>query len=143
MENGKQSEHLTQPRQRVGSHAERFAAQIEAEGYGPGSIAQYRVTAKALWSAMEAASLNSADLTDDRMNQLVIPVISVASAKDQKHCRYRLNRFRDYLIENADAPARSVPSLDMSPRACLKREYETYLNVQRGLSQDTIYHCLR
>ena len=72
-----------------------------------------------------------------------MPVISVASAKDQKHCRYRLNRFRDYLIENADAPARSVPPLNMSPRACLKREYETYLNIQRGLSQDTIYHCLR
>lgn len=143
MENGKRSEHLMQPRQRVGSHAERFAAQIEAEGYGPGSITKYRATAEALSFAMEAASLNSADLTDDRMNQLVMPVISVASAKDQKHCRYRLNRFRDYLIEKGGAPARSVPPLDMSPRACLKREYETYLNIQRGLSQDTIYHCLR
>ena len=31
----------------------------------------------------------------------------------------------------------------MSPRAVLHREYETYLRVQRGLSEDTIYHCLR
>lgn len=41
MENGKRSEHAMQPRQRAGNHAERFAAKIEAEGYGPGSIARY------------------------------------------------------------------------------------------------------
>lgn len=56
---------------------------------------------------------------------------------------YRLNRFRDYLIDNASSPARPIPPLDMSPRAILKRDYETYLRVQRGLSHDTIYHCLR
>lgn len=92
---------------------------------------------------MDAAKLGPADLTDDRMDQLALPIINAASPKDQKHCRYRLNRFRDYLIENADAPTRLPPPLDMTPRACLKREYETYLRVQRGLSSDTIYHCLR
>ncbi|MGJ8590207.1 MAG: tyrosine-type recombinase/integrase [Yoonia sp.] len=143
MENDTQSNNTTKPQQHTGNHAERFGLQIETEGYGSGSLAMYSATAKALWSAMEADNIGPADLTDDRMDQLAMPITNATSAKDQKHCRYRLNRFRDYLIENADAPARLAPPLDQSPRACLKREYETYLRVQRGLSDDTIYHCLR
>ena len=73
----------------------------------------------------------------------MVPIIDASSAKDRKYCQFSINRFWDYLIENAGAPPRSKPPLDMSPRACLKREYETYLRVQRGLSEDTIYHCLR
>ena len=92
---------------------------------------------------MLEADVCPTELTDDRVDHLATSIISAASARDQKHCRYRINRFRDYLIENAGAPPRSEPPLDMSPRACLKREYETYLRSQRGLSEDTIYHCLR
>lgn len=143
MENDTQSNHTTKPLQHAGNHAERFGLQIETEGYGAGSLAMYSATATALWSAMEAENIDPADLTEDRMQQLVLPIINATSSKDQKHCRYRFNRFRDYLIENANAPARIAPPLDESPRACLKREYETYLRVQRGLPNDTIYHCLR
>lgn len=143
MENEMRSDRPTKTSQHVGDHPERFASQIEAEGYSHGSIATYSTTAKALWSAMDAAKLGPADLTDDCMEQFAAPIVNAASEKDRKHCRYRLNRFRDYLIVNANAPARIAPPLDQSPRACLKREYDTYLRVQRGLSDDTIYHCLR
>lgn len=143
MEYHSRSDHLAKPPQRTANYAERFALQIEAEGYGSGSLAKYSATAKALWSAMEAAKLSPANLTDDCMEQFATPIINGVSEKDRKHCRHRLNRFRDYLIENVNAAPRLPPQLDMSPRACLKREYETYLRVQRGLSDDTIYHCLR
>jgi len=77
------------------------------------------------------------------MDKLATPIVKAASAKDKKHCRYRLNRFRDYPIENAGAPPRPEPPLDMSPRAVLKREYETYPRVRRGLSDETIHRCPR
>ena len=125
------------------NHADHFAEVIESEGYSQGSIDKYRSNAQALREALVSAKLTPADLTDELMDQLARPIVDAASAKDKKHCLYRLNRFRDYLIENASAPARPIPPLDMSPRAVLKREYETYLRVQRGLSEDTIYHCLR
>ena len=125
------------------NHADRFGELIETEGYSKGSIAKYKSNAQALWGALVSGNLSPADLTDELMDRLAPPIIDVASAKDKKHCLYRLNRFRDYLIENASAPARPMPPIDMSPRACLKREYETYLRIQRGLSEDTIYHCLR
>jgi len=143
MENDTHPDQTTKRKLKAGSHAGRFALQIDAEGYSLRSIANYRTTAEALWAAMLTANVFPAELTDDRMDQLAAPIIIAASAKDQKHCRYRINRFRDYLIENAGAPPRLEPPLDMSPRAVLKREYETYLRVQRGLTEDTIYHCLR
>jgi len=143
MENETHPDQTTRRKLKAGSYAGRFALQIEAEGYGLSSIANYRTTAEALWAAMLEANVCPNELTDDRMDHLATQIISAASARDQKHCRYRINRFRDYLIENACAPPRSAPPLDMSPRACLKREYETYLRVQRGLSEDSIYHCLR
>jgi len=143
MENDTHPDQTTRRKLKAGSHADRFALQIEAEGYGLRSIANYRTTAEALWAAMLEADVCPTELTDDRVDHLATSIISAASARDQKHCRYRINRFRDYLIENAGAPPRSEPPLDMSPRACLKREYETYLRSQRGLSEDTIYHCLR
>ena len=143
MENDTQSGPTARAPQNTNNHSTHFAMQIEAEGYSRCSIAKYRATAEALWTAMLSANLGPADLTDDLIDHLATSIISAASARDQKHCRYRINRFRDYLIENAGAPPRSELRLDMSPRACLKREYETYLRSQRGLSEDTIYHCLR
>lgn len=139
----------TQPSRANGSlpnrnnHADHFAEIIESEGYSKGSIDKYRSNAQALREALVSAKLTPADLTDELMDQLARPIVDAASAKDKKHCLYRLNRFRDYLIENASAPARPIPPLDMSPRAVFKREYEAYLRVQRGLSEETIYHCLR
>jgi site-specific recombinase XerD len=124
-------------------YAKFFGERIEDEGYSKGSIAKYKSNALALCEALLSAKLSPADLTDDIMDELAVPIIKAASAKDKKHCRYRLNRFRDYLIEHAGAPPRSEPPLDMSPRAVLKRDYESYLRVQRGLSEETIYHCLR
>lgn len=125
------------------NHAKVFGERIQDEGYSRSSIAKYSSNALALWKALLSAKFSPADLTDEIMGKLAAPIIESASAKDKKHCLYRLNRFRDYLIENASAPARTVPPLNMSPRAVLKREYEAYLRDQRGLSTDTIYHCLR
>ncbi len=143
MQNNTSAKQAASLQNELDDHVTGFHVQIEAEGYGHGSRLKYSATAKALWSAMVAANLRTIDLSDDQMDHLASQVINAASAKDRKHCRYRLNRFRDYLIENANAPARSAPELDMSPRASLRREYDTYLRVQRGLSEDTIYHCLR
>ncbi len=102
-----------QPLPNLINHAKLFGERIEDEGYSKGSIAKYKSNALALWKALLSAKLSPADLTDEVMDMLAVPIVKAASAKDKKHCLYRLNRFRDYLIENASAPARPVPPLDM------------------------------
>lgn len=123
--------------------AESFVARIKEDGYSSASVAKYGSTAVAFCDAMCVANVALVDLTDDCVELLSVPIIEGSSATDKKHCRHRINRFRDYLIETHDTPRRSAPPLDTSPRAVLKREYETYLRVQRGLSEKTIYHSLR
>ncbi len=139
----------TQPQHAEGSRlgktdqAKHFADLIAAQGYSKPTIARYEANAEALQEVMFLANLGPTDLTDECMDRFALPIVNAASAKDRTTCLHRLNRFRDYLIEHAFAPARSAPALEMSPRAVLKREYDTYLRVQRGLSEATIYHCLQ
>ncbi len=125
------------------NHAHVFGALIAEEGYSKSTVVKYTANAEALCAALMSGKLTPADLTDDRMDRLAQPIINAASAKDKKHCLYRLNRFRDYFIETAGAPPRFEPPTDMSPRACLKREHKSYLQVQRGLPDITIDPCVR
>ena len=57
MENDTHPDQTTKRKLKAGSHAGRFALQIEAEGYGHRSIANYRTTAEALWTAMLEADV--------------------------------------------------------------------------------------
>lgn len=116
-----------------------FCALITAEGYSKHSQQKFGATARAFWAAMTAAKLEPIDLSDAPMEQLASQVIQSRSVGDRKHCRFRLSRFRTFLIENANAPKHSEPELNMSPRACLKREFASYLRVQRGLADRSIY----
>jgi len=120
-----------------------FYDMIKSQGYIRGTVELYHRTAQSFCKVMIAKRLELADLNDAVAGRIITKISGAASVTAQKHCRYRLERFRDYLIEHADAHARPVPKIDMSSRACLKREYETYLKDQRGLADSTIYHCLR
>lgn len=113
----------TQPSRENRSHPNRFGELIEAEGYSKGSITKYKSNALALWEALSSAKLSPADLTDEIMEQLAVPIVEAASEKDQKHCRYRLNRFRAYgtgpmlgwLVDRKIAP--HIPVIDKSGRS--------------------------
>ena len=74
MENDTHPDQTTKRKLKAGSHAGRFALQIDAEGYSLRSIANYRTTAEALWAAMLTANVFPAELTDDRMDQLAAPI---------------------------------------------------------------------
>ncbi|MGR3761928.1 tyrosine-type recombinase/integrase [Roseobacteraceae bacterium NS-SX3] len=123
--------------------AEDFERFIVDQGYSTQTVAKYRKSVDALLAALREAAVDLASLTDDLAEVLISRISAEASRKDRKHSRYRLERVRDFLIEQADAPARMPPAIDMSPRACLRREYETHLKEQRGLAGGTIVHCLR
>jgi integrase len=119
---------------------ERFIADL---GYSTPTVTKYRKSADALLAALYRSDADPSGLTDDLAETLISRISSKASRTDRKHSKFRLERFRDYLIEHANAPTRTLAPIDTSPRACLRRDYETYLKEQRGLADSTTAHCLR
>ena len=122
---------------------EGFAAFIAGQGYMPGTIKAYRLRAVSLCNTMSQNGVAISDLDDPTADALIEGITRAVSPSQRKHVGFCLERFRDYLIEHAAAPKRVAPPVDASPRACLRREYRIYLKQQRGLTDDTIYHCLR
>lgn len=143
MESKRTNKSATSTTGRLEHHVADFCDLIKSQGYSHGTLLKYHSAAQDLQAVLVSEGLSPADLCDRMMDRLTAPIKSAAPVKDKSHCQYRLERFRDYLIEHAEAPNRIEPEIDASPRACLRREYETYLKVQRGLADSTIYHCLR
>ncbi len=123
--------------------ASAFAEFIAGQGYSAEFIQKYDDSAHAFCQYLERERLGVCDLDDPTATQIISGCIAKVRSGDRTHAKYRLERFRDYLIENAGAPGRDPSSLDTSPRARLRREYEAYLHEERGLADSTIYHCMR
>lgn len=119
-----------------------FEDHIRSQGYSRAIIRKYQRSAQALCDALRDLELSPIAFRDDVAVRLIDQVSASASSKDRKHARYRLERFRDFLIDRAGAPARTIPPMDMSPRACLRREYQGHLKEQRGLADGSIYQCM-
>ncbi|WP_306133439.1 tyrosine-type recombinase/integrase [Roseivivax marinus] len=120
-----------------------FAEFIAGQGYSSDLVRKYGDSAHAFWQHLEQEHLAIYDLDDPTATQIISGCVTKVRSGDRTHAKYRLERFRDYLIENAGAPGRGPSSLDTSRRARLRREYEAYLHEERGLADSTIYHCIR
>ncbi|MGB7287492.1 MAG: hypothetical protein WBC71_11215, partial [Salaquimonas sp.] len=123
--------------------AANFAAMITAQGYSTHTVENYTRNARRFAAKLDCSGVPLMMLDDQTAEELISQITQQICASGRSHVRYQLERFRDYLIGEHGAPPREPEPIDMSPRAVLKRDYESYLRVQRGLSEETIYHCLR
>ncbi len=123
--------------------AANFAALITAQGYSTHTVENYARNARRFAAKLECSGVPLAKLDDQTAEELISQITKQICMSGRSHVKYQLERFRDYLIGEHGAPPREPEPIDMSPRAVLKRDYESYLRIQRGLSQETIYHCLR
>lgn len=114
-----------------------FLQLIVSQGYSRWSVKFYRRLAKLLCRHMAKRGLSAQNINEDFASMLLAEVVAETPKKNKTTAVYGLERFRDYLIEHGDAPPR-VTKVDMSPRACLRREYQSYLKNQRALSDSTI-----
>ena len=115
-----------------------FSRSVAGQGYSQWSIRFSTRSVKLLCSAIAERGISLQEFDDDMADALIAKVSSRLCKKDQRHARSWLERFRDYMIEHGDAAPRFIPPEDMSPRACLRREYESYLKHQRGLADTTV-----
>lgn len=120
-----------------------FLAPLAAGGWSKTSVGTYRRDVNALWAEVERRGLALTDLVDAVWAGLAAPVAEAYPPKGRRMALNRLERFRDHLIAHAGAPDRVPPPPDPSPRAVLRRAYESYLREQRALAETTIAGCLR
>jgi site-specific recombinase XerD len=120
-----------------------FLASLADGGWSMTSVRTYRQDLQALWVEIERRGLALPSLTDAVWAEVAAPVAEAYPVKRRRMALNRLERFRDHLIAHEDAPDRVPPPPDPSPRAVLRRAYESYLRDQRALAKTTTASCLR
>jgi site-specific recombinase XerD len=117
-----------------------FEAKLTEKNYKPGTIKTYRSVIRRLASFMEAGGIAPEQLTADLAAQLV----RGAERHQREPNKYQniARRFAAHLIDLGVAPA-PVPTPQQLAREALRRDYEDYLDRQRGLSPRTIIHAWR
>ena len=128
---------------RLVGFADDFYRLILRQGYSKWTARFCTRLTKSLCEAIAERGISLQDLDDDTANTLIAEIAARLCKTDQTTGRSWLERFRNYLIEHGDAATRFIPPADMSPRACLGREYQSYLKDQRGLADSTIVDALR
>jgi integrase/recombinase XerD len=126
----------------IDAHRASFIAQLEAQGYKPDTVATYaRITER---FCVEVRRRNLADpgLSAEDVESIRTAVLDGNSERSRPGSIYPLKRFVDHLI-HAGVAAAPAEEKTPTPMNRLAREYEHYLRHQRGLSEATIYHCIR
>jgi len=121
----------------------KFIQSIVEQGYKKGTVTIYRSQAMKLSSLMADRKVSPNDLNEKTATALIDEIVAGYAKGKRSHYRYCLQRLRDYFIDYAGAPPRPEAPVDPSPRACLRREYQKYLEEQRGLSDRTVNACLQ
>lgn len=129
-------------RERYARRLDEFTRLIDSQGYSKGTAAEYRrYSARfAEFAIKRGIALRALDST--AADQLKQTVIGLHKGSRGTYGVYCIDRFISFLVDAGDAPRRPT-KVDMSKRAVLQREYETYLREQRGLAETTIYVCTR
>jgi integrase/recombinase XerD len=121
-------------------HSREFRRQLESQHYAPATLGEYDRCIAILCGLMRRGQIDTGSLTESTIERLV--------GKIQKHrgqdrsAAFMVRRFVQYLIESGTAP-RTPAVIDATAGGQLRREYESYLLNQRGLSEKTIYGCWR
>jgi len=125
------------------AHCAAFLDELRAQGYASSTIRQYERTVEQLCARMEARGLGSEDLDGLAIAELCNAVLKERPASTRTYETFCLGRFVDHLtvsgvVSPAAPPVHAPTAMDR-----LRAEYDAYLRQQRGMSEATIYHCVR
>jgi integrase/recombinase XerD len=124
-----------------GDHLEQFRRHLNEQGHAESTLTDYVRCVAQLAAAMKAHGVPLAAL--DEAQAVALIVKACRNRKDKTYAIYQAKRFVRFLNERGAAK----PPLPRTPkemaRATLRRDYETYLHRQRGLSTRTIFHSWR
>lgn len=127
----------------LASHCQIFLERLCAQGYAPGTVRFYERTICLLQEEIEQRGLRVCDIDGPAIEVVREAVLSKTAKGTRTFAMFCLKRFINHLADAGvvalpDPPAKKLTALDS-----LREEYYIYLRRQRGLSESTIYKCIR
>ncbi len=127
---------------RYSQRIDEFTVFLDRQGYTPATVGTYRSHCRRFAEFAVKRGIYLSKLDESAIDGLIQTVLGLHKGSKATYGVYCINRFVDFLIEAGEVAARPQ-KVDKSKRAVLMREYEAYLREQRGLSEATIYGCVR
>lgn len=124
-----------------GDYAAQFLQHLAAQNHAEGTIGQYRCFINSLAGAMHVK-----DISLQELDEALAVDLARQSGWNKGRSTYAVfiaRRFVRFLNDHGAGKRPAPPTAAETARAELKRDYETYLRRQRGLSERTIYYCWR
>jgi site-specific recombinase XerD len=124
-------------------YCEAFLQKLADQGYARATERIYDASARSLCEEVARRRIREGELVGRILEKVHAAGLKAMHPNKYDHKRYCLERFIDALVE-AGAAERPKPR-KKAPTALegLATEYEAYLREQRGLTEATIYHCVR
>ena len=114
-------------------HRKTFIEQLSADRYSRDVIRLCERTIDCFCATVAERSLGSTDIQGPLVEDLRNAVLRTVPVRTRSHARFCLGA--------AKLPERPVNELTAMDR--MREEYDAYLRHQRGMSEATIYHCMR
>jgi len=125
------------------SQLQEFMERLKEQGYASCTICNYKKTAYRFRNAVEQRSLYVEDLDGPTIESLKDAVLSETPKRTRTFAMFQLGRFINHLIATGVIVQPASPAKEPTALDLLREEYYAYLRKQCGLSESTIYHCMR
>ena len=124
-------------------HRLKFLKVLHNQGYAPATVRIYDGAAALLCRVVSGRELHDGQLVGQALSKVRTAALASMHANKYDQKRYCLERFIDALVEAGVAERPAPKRVRPSPLDHLRSEYVAYLRDQRGLTEATIYHCVR
>jgi hypothetical protein len=132
---------INAPNDAFGNYARAFRTYLEGQQYAPATLAEYEHCLGALGELMRERQIDPGSLNEGNVGRLITTLQRHSRRKSRKSLiAFVVRRFLRYLVESGVVMP-PLAETDATVRGRLKKEYEDYLRIQRGLSERSIHNC--
>jgi integrase/recombinase XerD len=124
-----------------GEHLDRFRQHLVAQHYAEDTVRRYMRCLDLLAERMQADRLTLVEL--DEAHALALMATPGWREPRRMAAAFIVRRFVRFLSDQGIGKPPQPPTPKDQARMALRREYESYLRQQRGLSERTIFHAWR
>ncbi|MDA8093483.1 MAG: hypothetical protein M0T84_06135 [Betaproteobacteria bacterium] len=124
-------------------HCKQFRESLVDQGYAPATMRTYDTAARLLCEEIARRGLRKGELAGRMLSQVQAAALKAIHPNKHTYTKYCLERFIDALVEAGAAQRPKAPKKVPTALDRLVEEYTVYLREQRGLTDATIYHCVR